>query len=69
VKSAVSERVLKAVAMVVDSGDSIGDCDSKTARKNAHFLCPVLDVVCISCSELAVVAVAGGCEMMLLGVG
>lgn len=51
--------------MVVGSGDSVGDCASKKACKSALFLCLR---GCDSTDELAVVELAWGCEMTLLGV-
>ena len=41
-KPADTEHVSRAEIMVVGSGNSIGTCDSKTARKSALFLCPLL---------------------------
>ena len=52
--------------MVVDAGDSIDACDSKTARNSALFSCLLGYRVG---DELAVVMGIGGCETMLLGVG
>lgn len=67
-KPSDAERVLMAPMMMVGSRDSLGACDSKTARKSALFLCPVLDGSCGFCSELAVVLGDGGCETTLLRV-
>ena len=61
-----SERILKAVKMVVDAGDSIRACDSKTARNNALFSCTV---AAGGTGELAVKDGFGGCKMASLGVG
>jgi hypothetical protein len=64
-KTIVSECVLRFVRTFVDVGDSIGSCDSKTARKDALFCCPVGSEMS---SELAVVESMGGCKTMSLGV-
>jgi sugar (pentulose or hexulose) kinase len=64
-KPAVAERVSRAVTMVVGAGEPIGACDSKTARNNALFSCPV---TAGGCDVLAVVVGVGGCETTLLGV-
>ena len=53
IKTAFAERILKPVTMKVGAGDSIEGCDLKMAPKTMHFSCPLLDVVCVSNSELA----------------
>ena len=42
VKSLDAGRVFEAVMIVVDTGDSVSDCDLKTARNGALFSCLVL---------------------------
>lgn len=54
-KSADAERVLRAVTIEVDAGDSVDGCDSKTAHKSALFSCLVHARRCESCGELATV--------------
>jgi hypothetical protein len=46
--------------MVVGAGNSVGACDSKTARKNTAFSCPEGYGVGDDTGELAVVGDVGG---------
>jgi hypothetical protein len=64
VKPADSERVLRAVTMVVDARDSTGTFSSQTARNNTLFLCPL---TAGGCDELAVVVSVRGCKTSSLG--
>lgn len=68
-KSAVAERVSKAVMIVVGGGDSIEGCDSKTTRKSAHFSCPVVAEGSDELTVLVGVRTFGGRETTSLGVG
>lgn len=60
-----TERVLEAVAIVVDARDSVGGSDSKMALNGSFFWCSVRYGVR---DELAVGGRVEGCEMVLLGV-
>lgn len=63
VKPVNSGRVLKPETMVVDAGDSIGTCSSKTTRVSMLFSCSARYGVG---DELAVGTSAGGCKMASL---
>jgi len=67
-KKAVSERVSKAVVVAVCLGNSIGTCDSKTARNGALFSSVMSAGSCVCCDELALVEMVGGCKTAALGV-
>jgi hypothetical protein len=67
--SAVSEGVSRSVIMEAGTGDPVGACDSKTARKNTLFPCLVGLLGYRMGDELAVVGNVGGCKKTSLGVG
>jgi len=69
-KLANSERVLRAVTMLVSAGGSVGSCDSKTACNNVLFSysVPASAGGCGDSGELAVVPSVGGRETTLLEV-
>lgn len=52
--------------MALDARDSVGACESKTARNGALFSCSVFAG---DCDVLAVIGHVGSCEMTLLGFG
>jgi hypothetical protein len=68
VNPAISERFSWSVMIEVRAGDPVGACDSKTARKNALFSCPVEFGVAWVNDDLAVVVNVGDCETELSGV-
>lgn len=66
-KLGVSGRVLKAVAMVVDTGDPGDGGDSKLVPNSSLFWGLVTAGGCESCNELALAERVGGLERALLG--
>ena len=66
-KSSVAECVFESVTIVVDTRDSAGGCDSKTAHKYALFSCSDSSVGFVVGDELAVVESGWGCKTTLFG--
>lgn len=66
---AVAGRILRAVTMVVGTGDSVCRCNSKKSHGRALFRCPEEYGFIGEGDELEVVGDAGGCEMTSLRVG
>ena len=58
-----SKHVSRDKTVVVDTGESVGGCDSKTTHDSMFFPSPVIG----GCDELAVVGVAAGWKRASLG--